>query len=69
MSARRGVYVKRQEHADGGQHPNRYVPEITVEVRVFLPPGLGHEARACALLAEAAQEALGQLLVERVEGP
>jgi hypothetical protein len=61
---RRGVYVKHVESVDGGRSPNRYVPEVTVEVRVFLPPGLGHEGVARALLTRAYMEAYAQLHAE-----
>lgn len=38
MSGRPGILVSTKTPADGGESPNRYAPEITVEVRVYWPP-------------------------------
>lgn len=38
MAHRPNVYVSKIIPCDGGEPPNRYVPHITVEIRVFAPP-------------------------------
>lgn len=38
MSQRPRVHSTVRVPADGGKSPNRYVPEITAEVRVVWPP-------------------------------
>lgn len=38
MAHRPNVYVSKIIPCDGGESPNRYVPHITVEIRVFAPP-------------------------------
>lgn len=38
MTSRPGIVATVRQPADGGQSPNRYVPEITAELRVFWPP-------------------------------
>jgi hypothetical protein len=54
VSRRRSVYeiVRRRVH--GGHSPNAYVSEITVEIRVFWPPHLGHEQEVMDAVADAA---------------
>lgn len=61
MGQRRGVYVRRFANVDGGRSPNAYVPMITVELRAFFPPHLGHEEETARLLTEAYDEAMAHL--------
>lgn len=38
MSQRPSVYVSLRVPCDGGESPNRFLPEITAEIRLFFPP-------------------------------
>jgi hypothetical protein len=38
MSRRKGRITMVRKPADGGVEPNRYLPETSVEIRVFAPP-------------------------------
>lgn len=38
MGRRQSVYVVRKIPTDGGESPNRTVPQVTVEIRVHYPP-------------------------------
>ena len=61
MSSRKGAYVTRSERVHGGVSPNAYVPKITVEIRAFWPPSLGHQERVIELIREAAEEAIAEV--------
>jgi hypothetical protein len=43
MARRESVYVVKRVPADGGEPPNRYIPEITVEIRVHFPPDVNRD--------------------------
>lgn len=38
MTRRHGRITTVRREAEGGQEPNRYNPEILVEIRIFAPP-------------------------------
>lgn len=38
MAARPGIIVDVQHDADGGDHPNKYNPVVSVHVRAYWPP-------------------------------
>jgi len=62
VSSRRGAYVSLQRRVHGGVSPNAYRPVITVEVRAFWPPYLGHEPEVLDMLAEAIEAAVEKVL-------
>lgn len=62
MSARQGVYERVNLPADPGPSPNSYQARITVEVRAFWPPNLGHEAEVVTAIVEAAKAAIDDVL-------
>lgn len=57
MSSRPGVVVNVERPAEGGESPNRYVPWITAQVRVYWPPTSSY-AEVVAALNEAHRQAL-----------
>lgn len=61
MSARPNAYASVRRPCDGGESPNRYVPEITAEVRVFAPPRVSQEEVLDAL-AEAFLDARARVM-------
>lgn len=64
MGKRKSVYRVKRESAETLPSPNATVPWITVEVRVFYPPHMGHELTAVRLLGEVAMDATDELLRE-----
>lgn len=38
MSRRNGIQLTVQRSADGGEHPNRFIPAVSAHVRVYWPP-------------------------------
>lgn len=60
MSSRPGVLATVIAPADGGVSPNRYVPAITAEVRVFWPPK-ATEAEVMDALTRAVAKAQKQI--------
>lgn len=64
MSSRPGVEVTVQRPADGGEHPNRFIPFVSAHIRVFWPP-LASEAEVALALAEATTEALKKIKEKR----
>lgn len=62
MGRRKSVYRVRRLSAESLPSPNATVPEITVELRVFYPPHMGHEPTAVRVLGEVANEATEELL-------
>jgi hypothetical protein len=48
VGRRRSVHVVHRVAGDGGETPNRYIPEITVDIRVHFPP---NASRRDALIA------------------
>lgn len=60
MSRRRGFETTVRRPADGGEPPNQYVPQITVQIRGYWPPGT--EAKhVLSALTEAVLNAAGQI--------
>lgn len=55
MSQRASVYVVRRIPTDGGESPNRFVPQITIEIRVFFPPHTSPATVADQFLTVAAE--------------
>lgn len=66
MGKRKSVYKVRREAAECLPSPNETVPAITVEIKAFFPPYMGHEPRVIQVLGELASEAANELLVEWV---
>ncbi|UYL87675.1 hypothetical protein SEA_VRESIDENCE_35 [Arthrobacter phage VResidence] len=66
MSSRPGVLATHIAPADGGVSPNRYIPSITAEVRVFWPP-LATEAEILDALNRAVASAHKQIDERRAE--
>lgn len=64
MVHRHNAYVSIRVPVYGGKSPNAYVPEITVEVRAFWPPYLGHEDQVIDLINKAAREAVRNVIME-----
>lgn len=62
MSARQSVYRCIRIPVNGGESPNAFVPQITVEVKAFWPPGLGHESKVGDALTRAYTEALYEVM-------
>ena len=62
MSARKSAYRCLRIPVHGGASPNAYVPQITVEVKVFWPPGLRHEVRAADTLTRAYTETFNEIM-------
>lgn len=65
MSARRTAYKIIRIPVDGGESPNAYIPQITVEIRAAWPPNLGHETTVGNALTEAYTEALNEIVAQR----
>lgn len=67
MASRPSVYVRRREKTYGGEHPNRFLSEVNVDLRVFYPPNRESVLLAISELDNAYHEAREQLvgLVER----
>ena len=61
MSPRANVYEIERISADGGISPNRYVDNITAEVRVFYPPTDGAVEAALAAVDRAYSRARATL--------
>jgi hypothetical protein len=61
MGSRASVFVTRIERVHGGDSPNQYVGRVSVDLRAFYPPHLGHEALTAAMIRDAADEAIRQL--------
>lgn len=64
MVHRHNVYVSVRVPVDGGQSPNSYAPQITVEIRAFWPPYLGHEDQVVDLISKAAEEATRRVFTD-----
>jgi len=62
MSNRRGAYVTVQVPVYGGVSPNAYRGVITVEIRAFWPPYLGHEDHVIDLINKASEEAVRKVI-------
>lgn len=67
MASRPSVYVRRREKTYGGESPNRFLPEVNVDLRVFYPPNRESVLLALTELDSAYHEAREQLsgLIER----
>lgn len=61
MSTRQSVYQVRRVKCDGGESPNNYVGQITVEVKAFWPPHTVDRATVIDILTEAYFAALVEL--------
>jgi len=61
MSQRSSAYASVAHPADGGEHPNRFMPWVTVDLRVFWPPKATNE-EVNAALWQAINEVRMQLL-------
>ena len=61
MSSRACVHVNEYADADGGVHPNQYIPSVTVDLRVFYPPVKGNVRIALDALDDAYENAKFQL--------
>lgn len=60
MSARPGFTITKRVSVDGGESPNAYVPQVTVEIRVHYPARQVH--RAADVLGDAIAEARRELM-------
>ena len=52
MSSRPGIQITREYEADGGEHPNKYRPNVSAHIRVYWPP-LATQSLIVATLDEA----------------
>lgn len=59
MGHRPGFLISRRVPCDGGESPNAYFPQVTVEVRVYYPAR--QMELAAEVLAEAVEEATAKL--------
>ncbi len=64
MSARQHVYKIIRIPVEGGQSPNAYVAQITVEIRAYWPPGLGHEQEVVQAIAGVCAEAVAAVITD-----
>lgn len=49
MSRRRSIYTLLKRRCNGGEPPNAYIPEITVEIRAHFPPHISKDEVRAAL--------------------
>lgn len=61
MGQRKSVYRVKREWAETLPSPNATVPQITVELRVFYPPHMGHEKRAAQMVRQLGHEVIAEL--------
>ena len=61
MSSRQSVYATIRVPVDVGESPNRTVPALTVDLRVFFPPGTDQRLIRGAI-SQAVTEATDQLI-------
>lgn len=59
MSGRPGFVVDHRVPADGGESPNAYVAQVSVQVRCNWPP-LATQAQVVTALADACLEAIAE---------
>lgn len=58
MSRRIGIQVTHIAEADGGEHPNKFVPLVSAHVRLYWPP-LATEREVLDALTEGYLDAIG----------
>lgn len=68
MSRRECVHVANYAKADGGVPPNRFIPSVTVDLRVFYPPTTGSLLLAQTALTETYLDALEEIRRRMNEG-
>ncbi|QFG04536.1 hypothetical protein SEA_JEEVES_61 [Mycobacterium phage Jeeves] len=61
MSSRECVHIANYAPADGGREPNRYIPSVTVDLRLFYPPTEGSLVAAQQALTETYLDALDEI--------
>lgn len=62
MSRRASTYIILQAPAEARPSPNACISGITVEVRVFYPPYMGHVPTVVDMVKEAADQAVDDIL-------
>lgn len=66
MSARPGISVDAKIPADGGEHPNKFRPEVSVHIRASWPP-LATEIEVKAAMYNAIDAAWDAIAEKRAE--